>query len=133
MGFDHPKGMYPIGPVSNATLFQILLEKIAAVGRRYGVQVPLYVMTSDATHDETQTFLNEHRCFGLNPKNVRLFCQGVMPAVDAATGKILFAEKGTIALSPDGHGGMLAALAASGGLDDIAAPRLEAVVLFPGR
>ncbi len=41
-----------------------------------------------------------------------------MPAVDAQTGKVLLAAKGEIAASPDGHGGMLAALAASGGLAD---------------
>ena len=37
-----------------------------------------------------------------------------MPAVDRATGKVLLAEKGRLALSPDGHGGTLAALAAVG-------------------
>jgi UDP-N-acetylglucosamine/UDP-N-acetylgalactosamine diphosphorylase len=119
LGFDHPKGMYAIGPVSQATLFQILLEKIVAVGRRYGVGVPLYLMTSDATHHETQTFLGEHQFFGLHAEDVRLFCQGAMPAVDATTGKILLAEPGNVALSPDGHGGMLAALVRAGCLADI--------------
>ena len=42
---------------------------------------------------------------------MRIFCQGTMPAVDAATGKVLLAEPEQLALSPDGHGGMLAALA----------------------
>ncbi len=37
-----------------------------------------------------------------------------MPAVDRETGKVLLASKGQIALSPDGHGGTLAALAAPG-------------------
>jgi UDP-N-acetylglucosamine/UDP-N-acetylgalactosamine diphosphorylase len=41
-----------------------------------------------------------------------------MPAVEASTGKVLLESSSRIALSPDGHGGMLAALAASGGLDD---------------
>jgi UDP-N-acetylglucosamine/UDP-N-acetylgalactosamine diphosphorylase len=45
---------------------------------------------------------------------VRLFVQGQLPAVDRHTGKILLAEKGHIALSPDGHGGTLTALAAPG-------------------
>ena len=133
LGFAHPKGMYPIGPVSQATLFQILLEKVAAVGRRYGVEVPLNVMTSDATHDETQAFLGEHRYFGLRPENVRLFCQGVMPAVDAASGKILLAEKGSIALSPDGHGGMLTALVRNRLLSGNTAPPITTSVLFSGR
>jgi len=130
LGFDHPKGMYPIGPVSNATLFQVLFEKVLAVGRRYGMEIPLYVMTSDATHFETEDYLKEQRNFGLPPENVRLFCQGVMPAVDAATGKILLAAKGHVALSPDGHGGMLAALERSGGLADIERRGIEHLFYF---
>jgi UDP-N-acetylglucosamine/UDP-N-acetylgalactosamine diphosphorylase len=42
-----------------------------------------------------------------------------MPAVDLATGKVLLADKHEVALSPDGHGGMLAALANCGGLDEM--------------
>ena len=37
-----------------------------------------------------------------------------MPAVDPQTGRLLLAEKGELSLSPDGHGGMLAALANEG-------------------
>jgi UDP-N-acetylglucosamine/UDP-N-acetylgalactosamine diphosphorylase len=111
--------MYPIGPVSQASLFQILFEKLAAVGRRYGVAIPVYLMTSYTTHEETESFLQANSNFGLARENVVLFCQGVMPAVDAATGKILLATKGELALSPDGHGGMLAALARNGGLADL--------------
>src|SRR5262249_13604662 len=45
LGFDGPKGTYPIGPVSAASLFQIHAEKVVATGRRYGWPLPLYVMT----------------------------------------------------------------------------------------
>lgn len=119
LGFDHPKGMYEIGPVSRASLFQILLEKLVAVGRRYGKAVPLYVMTSPATHDETVAYFLANQRFGISPENLHVFCQGQMPAVDAQSGKLLLAAKGELALSPDGHGGMLAALANSGGLSEI--------------
>lgn len=119
LGFDHPKGMYSIGPVSGASLFQILLEKIVAIGRRYGVKIPLYVMTSDATHEETESYFKANNYFGLAAEDVRLFCQGVMPAIDSATGRILLADKGQVALNPDGHGGMLAALDRTGALADM--------------
>src|SRR6516165_12544805 len=36
LGFDHPKGMFPVGPVSRKCLFQIHAEKVLALGRRYG-------------------------------------------------------------------------------------------------
>lgn len=112
LGFDGPKGTFPIGPVSAASLFQIHAEKIVATGRRYGHEVPLYVMTSPENHGQTARFFAENGNFGLG--HVRFFVQGQMPAVDQATGKVLLAEKGRLALSPDGHGGTLAALAAPG-------------------
>ncbi len=117
--FDHPKGMYKIGPVSGASLFQILLEKLRAIGLRFGAAIPLYLMTSPATDAETQEYLSENNRFGLSADSVRVFCQGVMPAVDAVGGKVLLAGKAEVALSPDGHGGTLAALDRSGGLADI--------------
>jgi len=112
LGFDGPKGTYPIGPVSGASLFQIHAEKIVALGRRHGKPVPLYVMTSPENHETTTGFFAANKNFGL--EHVRFFVQGQMPAVDRNTGKILLAEKGRLALSPDGHGGTLSALAARG-------------------
>jgi UDP-N-acetylglucosamine/UDP-N-acetylgalactosamine diphosphorylase len=112
LGFDGPKGTYPIGPVSAASLFQIHAEKIVAIGRRYGKPLPLYVMTSPENHQATVDFFDAHRRFGLD--HVRFFVQGEMPAVDRQTGKVLLAEKSSLALSPDGHGGTIAALAAPG-------------------
>ena len=90
-------------------------------------------MTSPATHDETVDFFAAHDRFGLAEEDLHIFCQGTMPAVDAATGRVLLEAPGRLAVSPDGHGGMLAALADSGALDDAQAPRHPAPVLLPGR
>jgi UDP-N-acetylglucosamine/UDP-N-acetylgalactosamine diphosphorylase len=119
LGFDHPKGLFQIGPVSGSSLFRILFEKVLATSRRYRVPVPLFLMTSSATHNETAEYLESERYFGLPRDEVHLFCQGQMPAVDLETGKLLLASKYKLALSPDGHGGMLAALAESGRLDEL--------------
>lgn len=119
LGFDQPKGMYPIGPHSRSSLFQILLEKVWAVGRRYGVRVPLYLMTSPATHQDTIEYLEAQRYFGLAAEDVTIFCQGVMPVVDAVSGELLLAGPGELLLSPDGHGGMPAALQVCGAFDDL--------------
>jgi len=116
LGFDYPKGMFPIGPISGKSLFQIHVEKIVAVSRRCNARIPLYVMTSDATHERTVEFFAERRRFGLPPEDVSFFCQGAMPAVDSGSGRILLAERGHVALSPDGHGGMPAAFRQSGAL-----------------
>ncbi|MCX7425207.1 MAG: UDPGP type 1 family protein [Planctomycetia bacterium] len=118
LGFDHPKGMFPIAPVSGKSLFQIHIEKIVAAGKRYGARIPLYLMTSPATHEETVAFLERHDRFGLAEEDLHVFCQAAMPAVDAASGKVLLHAPDRLALSPDGHGGTLAALRSSGGLED---------------
>lgn len=110
LGFPYPKGMYPIGPVSGATLFQFHFEKVLALSRRYGHRIPYCIMTSPATHAETIMFLKEKNYFGLPSDDVFIFCQGTMPAVSIDDGKILLDTKGNIALSPDGHGGMLSAM-----------------------
>jgi len=63
-------------------------------------------------------FLAEHDYFGL-PRDVFIFCQGTMPAVDAGDGRLLLAEQGRLALSPDGHGGTLQALDRHGHLQEL--------------
>ncbi len=110
LGFEHPKGMYSIGPVSGASLFRILFEKVITRSRAAGAAIPLYVMTSPATHDETLDYLRAHGNLGFPDEDLSLFCQGTMPAVDARDGRLLLDERHQLALSPDGHGGMLAAL-----------------------
>ncbi len=112
LGFDGPKGTYPIGPVSTASLFQIHAEKVLALSRRHETLIPLYVMTSPDNHHDTVAYFAERGHFGLD--HVRFFTQGQMPAVDRETGKVLLSDRGQVALSPDGHGGTLAALAAPG-------------------
>ena len=130
LGFEHPKGMYPIGPVSQNTLLQILIEKVIATGTKFGVRMPLVVMTSPATDKPLQDFLAENDRFGLPGDDLLMFCQGTMPAVDEQTGKILLAAKDRIALSPDGHGGMLGAISRSGVLDQLARRGIRTLFYF---
>jgi len=114
LGFSHPKGMYPVGPVKQTSLFQMLVEQLIARSRTAGKPICYFIMTSDATHDETVAYFKAHQNFGLQAENLYFFKQGTMPAVDAKSGEILLEEKHRIAVSPDGHGGMLAALKNSG-------------------
>jgi UDP-N-acetylglucosamine/UDP-N-acetylgalactosamine diphosphorylase len=113
LGFDGPKGTFPVTPVAGKTLFQVFAEKILAASRRYGRPIPWFIMTSDINHDATVAFFEEHRHFGLDPAGVRFFSQGLMPAV-TPEGKILLSAPDQIALSPDGHGGSLRALVRNG-------------------
>lgn len=130
LGFEHPKGMYPIGPVTNKTLFQIHAEKVLALSRRYGKPLPFLIMTSHATHDETEAFFKENRYFGLPSREVFFFRQGTMPALDMTTGKLLLEAPGRLFTSPNGHGGTLTALAETGLLDILAERGIQHVFYF---
>lgn len=118
LGFDLPKGMYPIGPLSERTLFQYFADTLRATQERFGVEIPLYLMTSPLTHDDTLRYWTQNDHLGLDSQNVIIFCQGTMPAVDAETGKLLLAAKDSLALSPDGHGGTIRAMEQAGCFDD---------------
>lgn len=130
LGFDHAKGMFPISPIKNKSLFQIHAEKVLALSRRFGKPVPLLVMTSPATHAETESFFLTHGCFGLQPEDVALFCQGTLPALDIATGKLLLEKPGRIFTSPNGHGGVLTALADSGLLGRLRRQKIQNIFYF---
>jgi len=118
LGFDGPKGNYPISPVRNKTLFQVFAETIAAVSQRYGAVCPWYIMTSPLNHTATVEIFESNDYYGLGRENVLIFQQGTLPNF-GLDGRILLAEKASIARSPDGHGGSIQALHHSGALADM--------------
>ena len=118
LGFDGPKGNFPISPIKGKTLFRLFAETIQAVSKRYGTTCPWYIMTSPMNHAQTLEIFKADKYYGLDPANVFIFQQGTLPNF-AFDGKILMADKADIARSPDGHGGCIRALARSGALADM--------------
>ena len=110
LDFPYAKGIFPIAPISGVTLFQIHVERIRAMARKYNTRIPFCIQTSPATHEETLEFFEKNDNFGLPEEDVLIFCQGTVPSVGYDDCKVLLAEKGKIARSPDGHGGFLAAI-----------------------
>lgn len=125
LGFDFPKGMFPIAPISGRTLFQMHVDRLLGAMRRYNVSIPMYIMTSPATDCETRRYFDQQNRCGLRSDQLRIFCQSTMPAIDQQTGQILMSGPGEIALSPDGHGGLVAALEANGCIQDAKQRGLE--------
>lgn len=129
LGYEGPKGEYPVTPIKNRPLFQVFAEQLLAWSREAGRPVPWYIMTSDANDAQTRAFFAKNNHFGLDPKNVFFFQQGMMPAF-AMDGKMLLADKDSLALSPDGHGGSLRALQRSGALADMRKRGVEHLSYF---
>ena len=129
LGYDGPKGTFLVTPVKQKSLFQVFAEKILAAGIRYGRPLHWFIMTSHANHAATEAFFEENRYFGLERGRVHFFRQGRMPAV-GFDGKILLEAKDTLALSPDGHGGSLRALARSGALELMKVEGIDIISYF---
>jgi UDP-N-acetylglucosamine/UDP-N-acetylgalactosamine diphosphorylase len=129
LGYDGPKGEYPVTPVKSKPLFQVFAEQLLAHSRDAGRPVPWYVMTSDANDAATREFFRKNAYFGYPPADVFFFQQGMMPAF-STDGRMLLGATDSLALSPDGHGGSLRALARSGALADMRSRGVEHLSYF---
>ncbi|KAI0599847.1 nucleotide-diphospho-sugar transferase [Biscogniauxia sp. FL1348] len=143
LGSKAPKGCFNIQLPSQKSLFQIQAERILKVQELAAKKasdpsksiVPWYVMTSGPTRGPTEKFFkkesldelvaedNQARAegkpyFGLDPANVKIFEQGVLPCI-TFDGKFMLASKGKVAVAPDGNGGIYKALQDEGVLDDM--------------
>ncbi len=125
LGFDKPKGMFPIGPVSHRTLFEMHVDSLRGAMKQFGVSIPLFIMTSPTTDAETRRYFRDNNNLGLPVELLTIFMQGSMPAVDTQTGKVLLESPGKIAMSPDGHGGIVKALRNHGILTQCAEQGIE--------
>ncbi|MCA8980793.1 MAG: UTP--glucose-1-phosphate uridylyltransferase [Planctomycetes bacterium] len=113
LGYEGPKGCFPVGPVSGRSLFEVHARRLRAAALRHGTDGPWYVMTSPANDAQTREFFAEHGHFGLDPARVHFFSQAMLPALDTE-GRVLMSSKHELFLAPNGHGGVLAAFAGSG-------------------
>jgi UDP-N-acetylglucosamine/UDP-N-acetylgalactosamine diphosphorylase len=129
LGYDGPKGRYPVGPLTDRSLFAYHAQRVLATSRRYRAVAPLLVMTSAANHEDTVAAFEEAQWFGLEPDQVRFLTQGMLPAVDKS-GRLLLADEGSLCMSPDGHGGSLVALSRSGALDDLLGRGIDELFYF---
>ena len=84
LGSSAPKGCYDIGLPSHKSLFQYQAERIARLqaiaeqpGQAGSITIPWYIMTSGPTRRATEEFFKENGFFGLDPKNVIFFEQGM--------------------------------------------------------
>lgn len=130
LGWNGPKGSYPATPVTGKPLFRVFAEQIRAAQSKYGVTIPWYIMTSPINDADTRAFFQDNNYFGLARRNVFMFPQGVMPSLELGTGRLMLAERGKIAVNPDGHGGSLRALVASGAIEDMRSRGAEHISYF---
>jgi UDP-N-acetylglucosamine/UDP-N-acetylgalactosamine diphosphorylase len=118
LGFEGPKGKFPITPVKKKSLFQLFAEAVKALSLRYQGLLPLLIMTSRENRQETQQFFESHNFFGLNGDAVYFFEQEMLPTL-TPEGQLILRDDTHLLVNPDGHGGSLKAFYKSGLLENL--------------
>jgi UDP-N-acetylglucosamine/UDP-N-acetylgalactosamine diphosphorylase len=129
LGFSGPKGMYPVTPLKQKSLFQLHAEKLLAIERKYGVQIPWYIMTSQTNHESTADFFKTNGYFGYEAQIVFFLVQDMIPAIDRQ-GRLILDARDHIFMNPNGHGGSLKALWESGAIGDMKNKNIETIFYF---
>lgn len=113
LGFDKPKGTFPIGPITKKSIFQYHAEKILNLKNRYKVKLPWCIMVSETNEKDTKQFFEKNNYFGLNKDDVIFATQPMIPCLDE-TGKFILESPYSIAMNPNGHGGSIQTIIESG-------------------
>jgi len=110
LGHNGPKGTFDIGLDSHKSLFELLSDYLKEEGKKHGVTIPWFIMTSKENNNATVEYFAKNKFFGYEKdKNIFFFIQGELPMVDTE-GKILIGEDGLVKQAANGHGGIFEAL-----------------------
>lgn len=134
LGFHGPKGMYSIGLPSAKCIFQIHIEKIMRMrilcendGKL--PSIPIYVMTSHLNDQIIRDYFCEKKYFGYPSEDIFFFEQGLELCL-SMDGKIIVESDSSLALAPDGNGGIYSALQTTKAIDDMIQRNIEHLHIF---
>jgi UDP-N-acetylglucosamine/UDP-N-acetylgalactosamine diphosphorylase len=128
LGHSGPKGTYDLGLDTHKSIFEILTDTLNEARKKYEVDIPWYIMTSEENNNPTVEFFKQHNFFGYPEKCVTFFKQGKLPML-STDGKILIDENGKIKEAADGHGGIFQSMLRDGVIYDMKARGIEWVFI----
>lgn len=119
LGHNGPKGMFKLPLVSEATIFQLHVQRILKLKKLLNAtSIPIYIMTSDLNDQMIRDFFKEKDYFGFPVSDIVFFQQGLLPCFDMI-GKIIIESPISLSMAPDGNGGIYEALRFTGAYDDM--------------
>jgi UDP-N-acetylglucosamine/UDP-N-acetylgalactosamine diphosphorylase len=126
LGFNGPKGAFPLGAITGASLFQMLAEQVVLLRKRYQCDLPWIIQTGPSNHFDTVNYFAARNWFGMASASIQFVCQGTLPALDSE-GQLMLTAPGKLFRNPDGHGGVYRAVKRSGVIDVLRASGIDVV------
>jgi len=104
------KGQLPITPVLGKTLYGLFMEQALALGARVNRLPVLMFMLSDTTREASLTSITTHPLYPALESAIVLFDHGMNPVLDDRGRIIVEDDRGHLAFSGNGNGGLFKAL-----------------------
>ncbi|KAE8894398.1 UDP-sugar pyrophosphorylase 1 [Phytophthora fragariae] len=128
LGYQGIKLRLPVETLTHTSYLEayvqhlLAMQALANAQLQSPIQIPLAIMTSDSTHEATQSFLTEHKNFGMAEGQLVLIKQEKVPCVDVIEGSAddgkpklkLVVKDGLLVMKPHGHGDVHTLLHTSG-------------------
>ena len=125
LNYDGPKGMYDMGLPSRRTIFQLHMDRVWAIREKArnsaggkSCSIPVYIMTSDLNDNTIRQCFKDNDYFGYDKEDIVFFEQGLEPCI-SMEGKLILESETSLAMAPDGNGGLYNALRKSGAFEDM--------------
>lgn len=106
LGYDGIKLGIPVEVLENTTYLEHYARCLLAMEARMvrPKPVPFVIMTSKDTHDRTVEAFEKNKWFGLQPGQVHLLKQGLVPAIADNDARLAMEGPFSLQLKPHGHG-----------------------------
>lgn len=119
LGHKGPKGTFELNlSPKKSSLFEILADKIKQANKRYNIQIPWYIMTSETNNKDTINYFESKNYFDYDKNNIHFFIQNKLPLIDTS-GNILLRETYQVYEASNGNGNLFESLATNNMVSDM--------------
>lgn len=105
-------------------MFEIIVDQLLEANKKYRIQIPYYVMTSEENNDETIDFFEKMDYFGYPKESIKFFKQAETPLI-SKDGRLLIGEDDLIKLASNGNGEIYKSMIKNGIVEDMRKRKAE--------
>ena len=103
LGFNGPKGTFELDTIPKKSLFEIMIDKLKDIHKKYNVYLKIFIMTSKSNNDNTIEYFEKNNYFNYPKEKIIFFTQNELCILNEE-GKLVLENKYTIKKESNGNG-----------------------------